>query len=124
MTSTLTPGEIVADPRMDDINYGIPVSAIGEDGALLALGHHSRRHTLAAFNRYGRQFPGWFNLAEDYSAKAQPWLDALDYRWATFTVPDPAKGEDPDCSWWVHWCTPDTPDARPVTLLPAGGGAA
>lgn len=120
MTSTaLAPGTLVADPHMDDTNYGIPVSLIGEDGALVALGHHPRRRVIAAFNKHSREFQGVPNLADDFSAKAQEWLDRLDYRWATFNAPDPERGEDPDCSWWARWCTPDTPGARPVTLLPA-----
>jgi hypothetical protein len=119
LTPRPTPGALVTDPRMDDTNYGVPVSAFGDGDAYIALGHHPRRRIIAALNKHSREFPCWLNLADDRTANAQERLDRLDYRWATFNIPDPARNEDPDCDWWVHWATPDTPGAQPVTLLPA-----
>lgn len=115
------PFTLIAPDAIDieGTHYGIPVSTYGEDGDMLALGHHPRRTALAAFNRHARLWIGWPNIADDYSARAQDWLNAVTDRWATFNVPDPERGEDTDCTWYVRWCTPDTPDARPVTWLPA-----
>lgn len=38
--------------------YGVPVCAIGEEGDLVALGHHDHRRTLAAFMAYYRRVIG------------------------------------------------------------------
>jgi hypothetical protein len=117
MTDKLT-AELIADPEMEDTHYGIKVSHIGEDGDLIALGHHSDLRTLAAFNRHMRVFLGLANLADDRSSTAAEWVPALQRKHAVFRTPDPDNEfEDPEWSWVAHWCDTDTPDARPVTLL-------
>jgi hypothetical protein len=116
--TTPAPGSVIAEPEMADTNYGIRMAPIGEDGDMLALGHHEPRKALAAFNRYARIICGWTNIADD-RARAQDWLDRIDQRWALFTVPDPEQGEDPDYAWYSTWCSPETPGALPVTILTA-----
>lgn len=116
--STDTPPTLIADPAMEDIHYGIKVSHIGEDGDLIALGHHTDRRTIAAFNRHMRAFLGLANLADDRSATVADWLPALQRKHAVFRTPDPENEfEDPEWSWVAHWCDADTADARAVTLL-------
>jgi hypothetical protein len=117
MTTTLTPGQIVTDPETDDTQFGIRIAHVGEDGNLLALDHHDKRTTLAALNRHGRIFLGWFNLAEDHTATAADWLDLITPRWAVFTTPDPLKGQDPDCTWWATFHDTPVPDTQPVMHL-------
>jgi hypothetical protein len=114
-----TPGSAITDPEMADTNYGIHMAPIGEDGDMLALGHHGKRKALAAFNRYARIICGWPNIADDFGALAKPWFDRIDERWALFATPDPEQGEDPDCAWYSTWCSPETPGALPVTVLTA-----
>lgn len=116
--STDTPLALITDPVMEETHYGIKVSHIGEDGDLIALGHHSDRRTLAAFNRHMRVFLGLANLADDRSATAADWVPALQRKHCVFRVPDPANcWEDVDWSWVAAWCDADTPDATAVTLL-------
>lgn len=114
--TTETPALI--QPEMEDTHYGIGVAHIGEDGDLVALGHHSDRRTLAAFNRHMRTFVGLDNLADDRSSKAADWPPAFQRKHAVFRAPDPANcWEDPDWHWVADWCDADTPNAQPVTLL-------
>lgn len=115
VTTETTPA-LIADPQMEDTHYGIPVAHIGEDGEMLALGHHSTRRALAAFNRHARDFAGLTNLADDGSARTNDWASAISQRWAIFRKPDP-QWEDPDYTWVADWSNPDAPGARPVTLL-------
>jgi hypothetical protein len=95
--TTPAPGSLITEPRMADTNYGIHMAPLGEDGDdILALGHHGKRKALAAFNRYARTVIGLPNIADDFQARAQDWFDAIEQRWAVFTVPDPEEGQDPD----------------------------
>lgn len=113
-----TAGTRLVEPDMEDTHYGIKVAHIGDDGDMFALGHHSDRRILAAFNRHARTFLGLANLADDYSAKAADWTTALQRRHAVFRTPDPAnEWEDPDWTWVADWCDADTEHAQPVTLL-------
>ncbi|MFE2563106.1 hypothetical protein [Streptomyces mirabilis] len=117
-TDSTTRPRLIADLAMEDTHYGIGVSHIGEDGDLIALGHHSPRRALAAFNRHMRTFVGLANLADDRSATAADWVPALQQKYAVFRTPDPEnEWEDPDWSWVADWCDADVPGARPVTLL-------
>ncbi|WP_399559380.1 hypothetical protein [Streptomyces chartreusis] len=115
MTSTL---QVVAEPEMEATYFGTPVSHIGEDGDMLALGHPGIRRAFAAFNRHARVFCGLANLADDSHATAGAWADAISERWAIFRKPDPdSEWEDPDYDWIAQWVEPGTPGARPVTVL-------
>ncbi|WP_333759281.1 hypothetical protein [Streptomyces sp. ISBFB 2968] len=115
--STTTQPQTIDVPEMEDTHYGIGVSHIGEDGDLIAIGHHSDRRTLAAFNRHMRTFLGLANLADDRSATAIEWLPALQRKHCVFRTPDPADCWEADWSWVAEWCDPETPGAQPVTLL-------
>jgi hypothetical protein len=115
---SLSKSEVISDPEMEDTHYGIRVSTVGEDGDMIALGHHSNLRTLAAFNRHMRVFLGLANLADDRSTTVADWLPALHRKHAVFRSSDPENEfEDPEWSWVVHWCDVDEPGAQPVTLL-------
>ena len=110
--------EIVTDPEMEAVQYGIPVAHVGEDGSMLALGHPGTRRALAAFNRHARVFVGLVNLADDRHASYGDWHEAVDERWVIFRKPDPTSlYEDPDSVWYFDRCDEGTPGAQPVTVL-------
>jgi hypothetical protein len=104
-------------PVPEDTHYGIPVMHIGEDGDMLALGHHEPRRALAAFNRHARVFCGLANVADDRSAKASDFLNDISQRWGQFRKPIPADAEDPDCEWYLDPCAPDAPNATPYMRI-------
>ena len=117
MTTETTAPEIVADPEMEATHYGITVAHLGEDGDMVALGHHSVRRALAAFNRHARVFVGLINLADDRSATVSDWDIAVEQKWAVFRKSNPEDGEDPDYVWVCDYSAEGEPGARPVTLL-------
>jgi hypothetical protein len=104
---------------MEAVHYGIPVCHVGEDGDLLALGHHDARKVLAAFNRHARVCAGLLNLADDRSTTVADLLPSLRQRWALFRPPDAAsEWDDPDCPWYCDWVDePNEAGSVPVTIL-------
>lgn len=153
MTETVTeptlpdmpePQELVPaaqDPRIPpvndfDVHFGIPISSIGEDGDMLALGHHEPKVALAAFNAYAKKL-GFLDLLDGGKHDQQAWkdaLDAVDRRWAVLLtdlcracMKEPlARADCPDCqavreitkdgAWWIAYdATEDEPGAFPVT---------
>ncbi|MFJ9029776.1 hypothetical protein ACIRQP_14830 [Streptomyces sp. NPDC102274] len=109
---------LILKPQTEDTHYGIPVVHIGEDGAMLALGHHTPRRALAAFNRHARVFVGLANLADDRSVRAADYIPLISQRHGIFRKPDRAsEWEDPDWEWVVVWSVPEHPDAQPITVL-------
>jgi hypothetical protein len=109
--------EVIADPEMEETHHGITVAHFGEDGGMIALGHHEVRRALAAFNRHARVFVGLENLADDRSVRAADYVPEINQMWAVFRRPNKDAGEDPDWTWVVDWCDLSTPGARPVTVL-------
>jgi hypothetical protein len=108
----------ITNPEMEDTHYGIPTTCIGEDGDMLALGHHAPRRALAAFNRHARVFLGLANLVDDRGAHAVDYLDGIHQEWAVFRQPNPDdQWEGPDWTWVADWSDPHHPDARPVTVF-------
>jgi hypothetical protein len=116
MTTTVQPGAIVPEPEMEATHFGIPVVYFGEDGDMLALGHHTPRRALAAFNRHARSI-GLRNVADDPQAEAEDWLNEITQTWLVFSRPNPDEGDDPDFIWYAVPASADTPHAVPVTLL-------
>lgn len=45
-----------------EVHYGLRVADVGEDGAVVILGHHRRRRAIAALNRHARTFWGAADL--------------------------------------------------------------
>ncbi|MGY5127359.1 hypothetical protein [Streptomyces nigrescens] len=98
---------------MEATHYGIHVSTFGEDGNMLALGHHNQRHAFAAFNKHARTFLGFPNFADDRDAHIDDWIDEIRHAWLTFHHGD-LNG---DFIWEGKQATSDTPGAVPVTFL-------
>ena len=112
--------EIITDPEMEATHYGVQVAAIGDDGDLIALGHHDTRRALAAFNRHARVVWGLLNLQDSRAAIAADWAQDIKPRMAVFRKADPDNlHEDPGCIWFADWSDPNSPHARPVTVLSA-----
>lgn len=104
--------------QMEGTYFGVSVCHIGDDGeTLMALGHHGKRRTFAAFNRHARVFVGLANLADDRSETLEGWLEDIQEHWAVFRAPDPEQGEHPDMKWYADWSEPHAPGAVPITLL-------
>lgn len=107
-------------PEPEATHYGVPVTCIGEDGDLLAFGHHTPRRALAAFNLHARNDLGLLNLVDDRSATAAECLAYISQGWAQFRKPLSDSGdEDPDWEWVMEWCTEDDENATAVTLYRA-----
>lgn len=106
--------------EVEGTHYGVPVSTYGEDGDMLALGHHDPRRAVAAFNRHARRFLGLLNILDDRRADATDVADLLAdtvHGHGLFRLPNPELEEDPDYVWVMEECTADTPGAVPVTIL-------
>jgi hypothetical protein len=102
-------------PVPEATHYGIDVTAIGEDGDLLAFGHHDPRHALAAFNRHARIEWGLANLADCRSACASDAIVQIATGWGRFRKPAPGTGEDPDWEWVMDECAASAEHAVPYT---------
>ena len=103
-------------PSADDMeatHYGIPVSTYGEDGNMLALGHHEPRRAFAAFNKHARTALGFANFADDRDAHLDDWIDGVSHTWLTFHRGDP----NGDWAWEGKPATENTTGAVPVTFL-------
>lgn len=98
---------------MEATHFGVPVVYFGEDGDMLALGHHAPRQALAAFNRHARRYCNLVNVADDRHATADDWLDSISTGWLTFTKGNP----DEDFLWQGDTATASTPGVVAVTLL-------
>jgi hypothetical protein len=125
-------------PRLNDFGtyFGIRVADIGEDGDLIALGHHPPKAALAAFNAHARKVWGLLDLLDGGRGGGPAWRRALDDvkpRWAvllTNRCRDCTKNAVVDgcvyCSdvravtnsgsWWIAQdAAHDEPGAFPVT---------
>ncbi|MFH9765112.1 hypothetical protein ACH4N4_30735 [Streptomyces microflavus] len=116
MNTKTSPENVTEDPQMEATYYGVPVAYVGEDGEMLALGHHSPRRVLAAFNAHARRFYGLVNLADDRNATAAAWLADLQPQWAVFRV---SVSPESDCAWFSDEAAEGAPGALPVTFLPS-----
>lgn len=104
-------------------HYGVPVSAIGEESELVALGRHEPRYAFAAFRRYVREEWGW-DLATELRG---PRLLKDRIRHETFVVGTTCGDCDnqPDCgncdevrraNWWLRQANSTDRDTFPVTI--------
>lgn len=109
----------ITAPDMEKTHYGIPVCHIGEDGeSLLALGHHTVRRVIAAWNRHDRTFVGLSGLFDEPTLTVADVLPDIHTVWAIFRTPNPANSwENPECPWVAEWATEDAPGAVPVMWL-------
>jgi hypothetical protein len=106
---------VIVTPEPEAVHYGVPVTCIGEDGDMLAFGHHEPRRALAAFNRHARTEIGLANILDDRSASAEDLLGDIAQGWGLFRKP--AGDEDPDWEWVMDPCQAGAEHATPYTHL-------
>jgi|SRR5882757_491712 len=112
----MTTPELIDSPEMEATHYGITVAHLGDDGeGLIALGHHTPRRALAAFNRHSRVFVGLAAIWDSPEVSAADVMPALSQRWGHFRKP--TGEEDPGFVWVIDYTDADAPDAVPVTVL-------
>lgn len=128
------------DPRIPDlegeIHHGIKVASVGEDGDMLAFGHHDPKATLSAMNAYAKRL-GFLDLLDDGKHDADAWKQALErvkpcwavQMWTCHEHRAEAKpvAECLECQWvdestWFVDCSAaeDAPGSFPVMLWTAG----
>jgi hypothetical protein len=73
-------GYVAAMAKHMSWQYGQRVCEVGEDGAVLLLGHVDRRRAIAAANRYARTVWGLANLVDDPQCPAD--LIEVTQHWA------------------------------------------
>jgi hypothetical protein len=90
--------------------YGVPLSDIGEDGDVIALGHVGAYRMVAALRRHAREFYGEpFPFATTTLADV---AGSIAHIWMVNTGP---SNED----WWLKRVEPTEPGAFPVTFWTA-----
>lgn len=97
--------------------YGVPVICSGEDGDLMALGHHGKLRVLAACNRYARKVMCLYNLVDDRTARASDFLGDITERWG---VPRRATADEERYEgfrWVIDQSEPDAPGAIAYTFV-------
>ncbi|MGW5690288.1 hypothetical protein ACWEWX_04760 [Streptomyces asiaticus] len=112
MTTTTTPSFTPTANDMEAVHNGILVTSYGEDGNMLAIGHHDPHQVLDAFNHLAHAY-GLDNVADDPNANMDDWRDAIRHGWLTFHRGEPNS----DLVWEGKPATEDTPGAVAVTLL-------
>lgn len=90
--------------------YGVPLSDIGEDGNVIALGHVGTLRMVAALRCHAREFYGEpFPFA---SMTLRAVTESISHVWMVNTGP---SNDD----WWLKRAEPTEPGAFPVTLFTA-----
>ncbi|MEU5549220.1 hypothetical protein ABZ738_05575 [Micromonospora sp. NPDC047793] len=94
--------------------YGVPISDIGEDGDVIALGHVGTHRMAAALRRHAREV--WGDDIADPMPTSRRSLtditDAIAHVWMVNTVDDLDE-------WCLERTEPTTPGAFPVTYWTA-----
>jgi hypothetical protein len=120
--------------------YGVPITCVGEDGDLLALGHYDDRRTVAAFAAFTRRHLGWHMNAAftrrhlgwhmNVEYPHEPILSGVSRKWAVLQSDGcdavHETWHEPQCGlcteiraheWWMRWNVSESDDgAFPVTL--------
>ena len=133
-TATRTFPDLASTPdemkRMMQEHYGVWVSYVGDDGDMVALGHHEPKRVLAAFNRYARRECGLVNITDDRRAGYAAVASDLRWRMARLVTACDSPTHDEDerdsycgrCSllgdggWYIDWADQDAPGAFPITM--------
>ena len=108
-TETKTP-----PPTFDCAAYGVHLTLVGDEGAIMADGHVPLTRFVAAANHVARTELECRNLLDDSGATLADALEGVRHCWA-LPAEDPDGG---DGDWYVRWggVTAQTPGAIPVTL--------
>lgn len=118
--TTAEPTFQITAADMEATYDGISVCCSGEDGNMLALGHHDPAAALAAFNRHAREFVQIENVLADDAVTAEELADLTDCITQSWGIAYAATEEQQDqegWSWRLESATADTPGAIPCTFL-------
>lgn len=119
-----TPDEMAASMTE---HYGIRVSYIGEDGDMIALGHHAPEQVLEAFDRLACSEGLALTDANEDRRHATPSLERRMARLVTACESpdhdqDTADGGCGQCAmladgaWYLEWGDPNSPSTFPITM--------
>ncbi|MEU8048110.1 NUDIX domain-containing protein [Micromonospora echinofusca] len=86
---------------------GIALSDIGEDGDIIALGHHDPARLLTALRRYAREVRGEALAPADPAAPHAQ----IRHEWGV----NISEAAGPDQEWYLETAPADTPGAFPIT---------
>jgi hypothetical protein len=119
MTDTDTPLTLTADD-FEATYDGISICCSGEDGDMLALGHHGKAAVLAAFNRHAREYMKIENIAADDTltdAELAEYESDITAHWGVPRKATEAEQDNEGWSWTLERATADTPGATPYMYL-------
>jgi hypothetical protein len=93
-----------------ETHFGIRVSYIGEDGYMVALGHHDdKRRVVAAMNRLARKQAGLVNMLDDSRGG---YADVADWLFDDWGIELTGSTDE----WCIQWGAQGNPDAFPITI--------
>lgn len=118
-------------------HYGVHVSCLGEDGDIIALGHHDTRRAVAALNRYARRDLGLSDVFDSGRLFYMDVASSVESCWAVLMTECQYAHEDwhgldeEPCwqcveikatvrkgGWWIRWDAAERDDgAFPVMVL-------
>lgn len=119
MSDTTTPLTLTADD-FEATYDGISVCCSGEDGDMIALGHHDPTAALAAFDRHAREFMKIENLAGDSNAtdaELAEYANDITQHWGIARKATEAEQDNEGWSWCLEAATAETPGAIAFTWL-------
>lgn len=117
MPETLTAPFTLTPADFEKTYYGIPVISSGDEGDMLALGHHGKLRVLAAFNRYARKVIGLDNLGDDRTLRASDFLNDITERWGVPRRATEEEQRNEGFLWVIEHSDADAPGAMPYTHL-------
>lgn len=119
-TATTPAPFTVTAADMEATYDGIAVCCSGEDGDMLALGHHDPAVALAAFNRHAREYLGLANIVDDAAMPADELADfanCIAPAWGIARKATEAEQDNEGWSWRLEPAAKDAPGAIAYTYL-------
>ena len=96
---------------------GILVTFVGDDGGMVALGHHDEGAAQAEFHQHDVWDRSQFDITTTWAVLTEP--PAHDCVTTPTTGCDGCDDTD-GAPWWIEWgADPGTPGAFPVTVVEA-----
>jgi hypothetical protein len=112
VTETKAPQQPPPLPTFPHRIYGVNLTLVGDEGAMMADGHVPLIRFVAACNNMARNEFGCRNLLDYSEATLAEALEGTRHTWVL-----PAGNPDGDCDWYVKYnAAVETPGAIPVTL--------
>lgn len=97
----------IGEPQqLADTHYGIRVGWFGDEGGLLAVGHHHPMRVVAAMNRHARTTAKLRNIADDHRYDLADAIRDLTYTWAIVLGPclQPSFPDADELAWHAAHC--------------------